>query len=87
MQYELITTQIIEINDVIIISKEEFEEQLKLNSREVYIVQEKKIIHTYGTNVRNNIIEGGKYILGGTFSNDVAGCIFSFDLKKFYKVI
>lgn len=87
MQYKLVTTQIVEINNVVMMSTKEFKEKIKLNNNKIYMTQNEFIYNLQKVTIMNDDTIGGiDLVINEEFFEEIKGLIFSFDLKKFYKV-
>ena len=89
MEVHILEERTIDIDEIIIISKEEVLEKLLLNSDEIYIVRKKNSIKLIvNVALDSNLTGNGVLNIEGELTdiNIKKDIIFSFDLKKFYKI-
>ena len=88
MEYNLITTKKINVETINVMSKKDFEVELKLYDDEFYVIIDEEIMHVIGTTFYSEpeLLEGYISILNRTFNKYLKDLTFSFDLKRFYKI-
>ena len=88
MEVYILEERIIDIDEIIIISKKEVLKKLSLNDDEIYIVKKSNIKSILDVTLDNSLTgDGVLNIEGETININIKeDTIFSFDLKKFYKI-